>query len=114
MKLKLTPEICEETPPPAQGRLEIRETIESGLVFRITASGARSWSCRYLASDGSQPRQTWAYPAIGIVEARRQARALKGSVVVRPPSTSISKAAKAEAERLRLDRFDTLAVDYFA
>src|SRR5262249_10934290 len=59
--------------PPAEGRREIFDTVKTGLCFRITAAGARSWSVLY-RHDGELRRQTLGqYPRVGLAKARQLA-----------------------------------------
>jgi integrase len=63
--------------PPAAGRLEVWDTRVTGLVLRITPSGAASWSVRLRTKDGKRTRPTLgAWPAVGIADARRRALTL--------------------------------------
>lgn len=62
--------------PPADGRLEMRDSRVAGLVLRMTAAGAATWSVRTRTKDGKQTRpKLGAYPAMGIADARRAAKA---------------------------------------
>src|SRR5262249_24375663 len=55
----------------------------SGLEFRITAAGARSWSFRFRDVAGKQTRATIGeYPAIGLKAARTAADAMRARVAV--------------------------------
>lgn len=76
MKREITDAWLRTLPPPAEGRLEIRDTREPGLVLRMTSTGAATWSVRARAPDGRQTRPrlgTW--PAMGITDARKAAKA---------------------------------------
>ena len=54
--------------PPAEGRLEVRDSRVAGLVLRMTAAGAATWSIRARTKDGKQTRPklgacpAWASP----------------------------------------------------
>ena len=64
--------------PPAKGRAEIPDAGCSGLVFRMTAGGAASWSFRFRDTAGKQSRVTiGTYPAVGLKTARTKANALR-------------------------------------
>jgi hypothetical protein len=58
---------------PAAGRLEISDIRCAGLVFRITAKGAQSWSYRYRSAGRLMRATIGKYPAIGLGAARSAA-----------------------------------------
>lgn len=67
--------------PPGEGRIEVWDTRVPGLSLRLTPGGAATWSVRTRTRNGKQTRPrlgTW--PAMGIAEARREARALLADV----------------------------------
>jgi len=67
--------------PPATGRLEVWDTKVTGLVLRIAASGAASWSVRLRTKDGKRTRPTLGtWPAVGIAAARRRALGLIAAI----------------------------------
>lgn len=97
-------------PPPA-GRLEVWDTRVSGLVWRLTKTGAASWSVRVWAKDGKRTRPTLGtWPAVSVKAARKLAldviaRVHKGHdpVAEKKAERAARKAALAErtvAERL--------------
>jgi integrase len=60
--------------PPAEGRLEVRDSRVRGLVLRMTKGGAATWSVRARTRDGKQTRPTLGtWPAVGVGEARKNA-----------------------------------------
>lgn len=74
MRRELTDVWLRGVKPPVAGRLEIWDTRVSGLMLRVTPSGAATWSVRRRTDDGRRlraPIGTW--PAIGIREARQRA-----------------------------------------
>jgi integrase len=59
--------------PPADGRHETFDTVKTGLCYRVTATGARSWSVLY-RFNGELRRDTLGpYPKIGLAKARQMA-----------------------------------------
>ncbi len=96
---------------PAKGkRAEVFDSDAPGLALRITDKGARSWSAyfRFLDVDTgklkNQRMTLGTYPAIGIVEARRQAREArdqaKAGIDPRKARAEARTEAQATAERL--------------
>lgn len=88
--------------PPASGRLEIRDAEVVGLVLRVTANGAMTWSVRTRTKDGKQTRpKLGTYPGMGIAAARKAARlAIGGIVAGADPVEDKRKARKARRTRL--------------
>ena len=67
--------------PPAQGRLEVRDSKCVGLVLRLTSQGAASWSTRARTRDGKQTRVNLGiWPAMGVAAARRQAVLVRADI----------------------------------
>lgn len=70
---KLTDKRIASMKPPAEGRREVFDTVKTGLCFRITPNGARSWSVTF-RHDGVFSRMTiGAYPKISLAKARQSA-----------------------------------------
>jgi integrase len=92
---------------PADGRREIFDEIVTGLCFRITKNGARSWSVLY-RHEGKLCRQTLGpYPRIPLAKARQMAKeALE--LVGRGTDPRAARAA-AQAEQAQQEA-DTVAV----
>ncbi len=82
LQIRLTDAFVRSQSPPAAGRLEITDLRCAGLVLRITATGARSWSYRYRdKAAGRLTRLTiGSYPAISLTAARSQADAMRREV----------------------------------
>ncbi len=60
--------------PPESGRLDIADSVSSGLVLRVTAKGVKSW-CFVYRFAGKQRRMTLGrYPEIDLLMARRLVR----------------------------------------
>ncbi|MBB3900099.1 tyrosine-type recombinase/integrase [Roseococcus suduntuyensis] len=76
MKRELNDAFLNGLEPPASGRLEVWDTKEPGLVWRMTASGAASWGVRARTKDGKRTRPTLGtWPAMSIKVARQRAKA---------------------------------------
>jgi integrase len=83
--------------PPAAGRLEVWDTRVTGLVLRITPSGAASWSVRLRTKDGKRTRPTLgAWPAVGIADARRRALTLIAAIHGGADPVAHKRAVRAE------------------
>jgi integrase len=84
MQRQLKDTFLRSVKPPASGRLEFSDTKTTGLEFRITAAGARSWSFRYRSPiKEGKPVQRAAigtYPATPLKKAREQAGVMRGLV----------------------------------
>jgi integrase len=82
LQRRLTDAFARSQPAPAVGRLEIADSRCAGLVLRITATGARSWSYRYRdKAAGRLTRLTIGpYPAVSLMAARSQADAMRREV----------------------------------
>lgn len=88
--------------PPATGRLEIRDEEVAGLVLRITASGARTWSIRTRTKDGKQTRpKLGSYPSMGIAAARKAAKLAIAGIMNGADPVEERRAAR-DARRTRL------------
>jgi integrase len=113
--LKLTAEIVERAKPaPDLIELVDLDARARGLALRITPSGIKSWTLRYRLPTGERKRITLgAYPAMSLSKAR-DAVALKLAAVVdgRDPAAE-KKAARATAERQRLETLSAIAERYF-
>ena len=66
--------------PPAKGRIELTDSQQRGLKFRVTSSGIATWSLQ-MSANGRKRRYTIGnYPAIGLAEARKRAVKLRTEV----------------------------------
>jgi len=112
--LKLTPDFLKTVEPQKGKRLEFRDDDEKGLIFRVTESGHKSWSVRYVAATtGEQRRETYQYPEIGLARARELCRKLKGASSEGRDVAGERKKARAETERAKKDRLELIAEAYF-
>ncbi len=95
-------------------RLEYRDDLELGLIFRVTDKGVRSWSVRYRNAAGEQRRKGLGkYPSMGLARARNEARKAKGAVASGSDPVAQDKAAKVQERRRKLHTLSGLAEAYF-
>jgi len=80
--------------PPSSGRDEYRDTEVRGLVLRVTATGAQSWTYQYRHEGGNQRVTIGSYPAIDLKTARS-----RGSVIAGQVAGGKNPAAAKQAER---------------
>ncbi|WP_226577284.1 tyrosine-type recombinase/integrase [Acuticoccus sediminis] len=113
--MKLTNDILKRAMPDPGKRLELRDDDEPGLIFRVTESGARSWSLRYRNAAGEQRRKSLgAYPSVTLSKAREEARKIKGAVAGGTDVVGDDRAKKAFEATKRLHTMAGLADAYFA
>jgi integrase len=95
----LTTTYLESVKAPAAGRLEIADLRCSGLAFRITKAGARSWSFRFRdPENGATTRATiGVFPAVGLGAARDRADKMRKQVAAGVNPTKHKRAAVAGA-----------------
>ncbi len=110
MQKALTDTFIRNVSPPAFRRLEIADLKSTGLSFRVTCSGTRSWCFRFRdPKSGKTSRATIGqYPTLTLGEARARADALRHSVAAgenpvdrkrRERETAATKTFKALADR---------------
>lgn len=115
MKIRLTPDFVKNVQAETGKRLEFRDTEERGLVFRVTETGKKSWSIRYVAPDGTMRRKTYQYPATGLARARELIRMLKGQVTEGHDVIAEERQAKADARaEAARETLSDVATAYFA
>ena len=66
--------------PPSSGRDEYRDTEVRGLVLRVTATGAQSWTYQYRHEGRNQRVTIGGYPAIDLKTARSRGSVIAGQV----------------------------------
>jgi integrase len=95
----LTATLIDSLDPPTVGRLEIADLRCSGLSFRITKAGARSWCFRFRdPENGKTTRATiGAYPAVSLKAARERADKMRKQVAAGVNPTKHKRAAVAGA-----------------
>lgn len=102
MRVKLTDVFLRATRPPTSGRLELFDTLTPGLMLRVTATGAASWSARGVMPDGRRGRVTFGtYPEVGLAEARKRAVTMKAAVQGGADPLAEERAKRAEAKAKR-------------
>ncbi|MER9306797.1 tyrosine-type recombinase/integrase [Mesorhizobium sp. M0496] len=111
---KLTNDVVKNAMPVKGKRLEIRDDVEAGLIFRVTDKDVRSWSVRYRNAAGEHRRKNLGYfPSVGLAKAREEARKAKGLVATGTDVVAIDRASKAEQRRKHLHKLSGLADAYF-
>ncbi|MFZ1935331.1 MAG: site-specific integrase [Thermoguttaceae bacterium] len=81
-RFRFSKQRVEALPIPADGRAEYRDITTPGLVLRVTATGARSFSL-FRRVNGRPARVTLgAFPAMTVEQAQRRARELQGQIVM--------------------------------
>ena len=99
MRRELTDVFIRSLPRPANGRVEIWDSRVSGLVLRITPTGAATWSVRGRTHDGKRVRpKLGGWPTLGVSAARRLARA--AIVDIEAGGDPVAERRAAEADRL--------------
>jgi integrase len=83
MRRALTDALIRNIVPPTSGRLEIADLRATGLSFRITSNGARSWCFRFRDPRSAKTSRATIgeYPTISLGEARERAEAMRRQVV---------------------------------
>jgi integrase len=101
MRIKLTPAFVAKPPLPKKGdRVLYWDTTQSGFGLMVTAAGHRSYVCQYRAERTS--RRMHLKPGLGLLEARKEAKAILGRVAKGgDPLGEKRKAAQAPANSLR-------------
>lgn len=74
MKVALTDRGVQQLLPPAQGRLEVRDTKIPGLALRITPNGVKTWTVLWHAGRQTRRHAIGPYPAVTLASARDWAR----------------------------------------
>ena len=113
MQQVLTELLLKAVKPPPAGRLELADTRCSGLAYRVTAAGARSWCFRFRDPvTGKTTRATLGqYPALGLADARHAAETMRKSVARGINPVSARRQARAEVDT---KTFRALATRYLA
>jgi integrase len=111
MKKPLTDTLIRTIAAPASGRVEFSDERCSGLTFRVTANGVRSWSFRF--RDPRSNRLTratlGAYPALSLAEARDKAIDMRRCVA---KGTNPVEEKRREREQAVTRTFGALAERY--
>jgi integrase len=94
---------------PASGRKEVFDTVRTGLCFRVTAGGARSWSVLYRFAGELRRDTLGPYPKIGLAKARQMAGKTLESAGAGIDPRAAKAAAKAEETRREAETVDVVA-----
>ncbi len=78
--LKMTKKVLDLIEPPVKGREEYRDAEVSGLVLRVTASNAMSWTFQYRYEGRNQRFTIGKFPGIKLGVARKRAVTIAGLV----------------------------------
>lgn len=99
MRMIMVDKALQSIKPPAKGRLEIADLRCSGLAYRITAAGARSWCWRFRdPATGKTTRATLGkYPTVSLASARTKAEALRRQVESGTNPVAMRRRARDEA-----------------
>ena len=109
MQKLLTKVFLDALKTPSTGRVEVADTSARGLTFRLSASGARSWSFRFRdPASGRVSRQTFSGD-LDLKQAR--AAALQARSLVAQGQNPVEEKRKARQEA-RTRTFDSLADRY--
>ena len=110
MRQILTDALC-RTKPPRNGRLEIADLRQAGLVLRITFNGARSFAYRFRHPDTRKTLRATIgpYPATTLEAARKRAKDMAAQVA---DGTNPIELRSAEREAAPARTFEALAARY--
>jgi integrase len=110
MRQILTDALCRTTPP-RNGRLEIADLRQAGLVLRITPNGARSFAFRFRHPHNRKTLRATigGYPAVSLESARTRARTMAAEVEA---GGNPIESKRAEREAAPTRTFEALANRY--
>jgi integrase len=95
-RFRFSKQRIEALPIPADGRAEYRDIVTPGLVLRVTATGAKSFSL-FRRMNGRPARVTLgAFPTMTVEQAQRRARELQGQIVMGIDPRTARRAAREE------------------
>src|SRR5215472_204793 len=93
----LTVRFIESAHPPSVGRIEYWDRGVRGLGLRMTSNGAKSWVAMYRHNGRLRRLTLGSYPALPLVDARRQASAaLRAAALGHDPAGEKQRSRKAE------------------
>jgi integrase len=82
MEMRLTVRSCNALAPPKAGRLEVKDADCKGLVLRVTAKGAKSWSLLKWTNGRLNRITLGPFPDLPPEAARRKAAGLLGEIAM--------------------------------
>jgi len=109
---RLTDRVCSGTAAPAVGRLEIFDELVTGLAFRITEKGGRSWSILYRVAGELRRDTLGPYPRIGVARAREMARDALSVVAEGKDPRHRQRLQDAAAARRQADSVEVVAEQF--
>lgn len=98
MPAKLSAKRLENLTPPLTGRLEITDTDQRGLKFRLTSTGVATWSLQVNVNGRKRRYTIGEYPTIGLSEARKRAAKLRSGALDGHDPIEARRAARRLAE----------------
>ncbi len=114
--VKLTARFCEGAKPTKGKQLSYPDAVVTGLEFRISGNGRKSWSFRYRTQDGHQGRLTLGVfsDSYDLEKARREAAKVRVVVDDGGDPAEVRRATKHKAKTEPIRTMDDLAETYFA
>jgi len=98
--------------PPATGRLEIFDTVRTGLCFRVTANGAASWSHVY-RHNGELRRDTLGpYPLVTLAKARQRVQEAQEAIGRGDDPRTVKASVQAAQAQQAADTADAVAEQF--
>ena len=80
MRKKLTPKLIDSLPPATVKRYEIRDEVVTGLLVRVSYTGAKVWCLTATVNDRPRRIKLGTYPVLGLADARNKAREVLRSI----------------------------------
>lgn len=74
MRKKLTPKLIDSLPAATTKRYEVRDDIVTGLMVRVSYTGAKVWCLATTVKDRARRIKLGTYPVLSLVDARDKAR----------------------------------------
>lgn len=112
-KIELTHKAIQGFPPPEKGRIDVYDTKLPGLVVRVSATGAKSYSISYWKSGKRQRVTLGKTSLITLAEARERGRAeLRKVTLGIDPAEEKRKEKQEQEEQDQALTFEQLADDY--
>ncbi len=105
--------------PDPSKRVEVPDSLVTGLYLVVTERGAKSWAVRYRFAGKTRKVTLGQYPALPLADARDQARdallkVAKGAdpALEKVVAAEVEREAREAEERARRDRFEHVAADF--